>query len=60
VKGGKGMPTYDYRCLNCKKTFSIVLSIKDHEDKKAKCPKCKGKKLQQLVTTFQAKTSRKS
>ena len=54
------MPTYEYLCPKCKKKFAVMLSIKDHDARKAKCPKCGGKKLEQLITSFQAKTSRKS
>ena len=54
------MPTYEYRCPKCSKKFSVVLSIKEHDTKKAKCPKCEGKKLDQIFTTFQVKTSKKS
>ena len=54
------MPSYDYRCPQCKKKFTLMLSISDHEAKKAKCPKCGTKKLDQLITGFQVKTSRKS
>jgi putative FmdB family regulatory protein len=54
------MPTYDYRCPACKKKFSLVLSIKDHDAGKAKCPKCGDKKVEQQISLFQAKTSRKS
>jgi len=59
-KEGKGMPSYDYRCPNCKKKFTAILSIREHDAGKAKCPKCGGKKLVQLITGFQVKTSRKS
>jgi len=54
------MPTYDYRCQKCGKEFSVILSMREHDGKKAKCPKCGGKKLGQLITTFMTKTSRKS
>ena len=54
------MPSYDYRCLKCKKQFSTILSIKEHDSKKAKCPKCAGKNLEQRITSFMVKTSRKS
>jgi putative FmdB family regulatory protein len=54
------MPTYDYRCLKCNKEFSVVLSISEHDRSKAKCPKCGSKRLQQLITSFLTKTSRKS
>ena len=54
------MPSYDYRCAKCKKKFTLTLSMSEHDGGKAKCPKCGGKKLDQLITGFQVKTSRKS
>jgi len=54
------MPSYEYRCPKCNKKFSVLLSIKEHDAKKAKCPKCGGRKLEQLLTHFMTKTSRKS
>jgi putative FmdB family regulatory protein len=54
------MPSYDYRCAKCKKQFAVILSIREHDAKKAKCPKCGGKDLKQLLTSFMVKTSRKS
>jgi putative FmdB family regulatory protein len=54
------MPTYEYRCLACKKRFNLILSISEHSAGKAKCPKCNGKKLEQILSAFQVKTSKKS
>lgn len=54
------MPSYDYRCPGCKKKFTLLLSFKEHDAGKAKCPKCGGKKVEQLISTFMTKTSRKS
>ena len=54
------MPTYDYICLGCRKKFSVYLTIADHDKRKAKCPKCGSKKLQQRVEAFFAMTSKKS
>jgi putative FmdB family regulatory protein len=54
------MPSYEYRCSDCKKKFTLILSIKDHDSKKAKCPKCGSKKVEQLISQFLTKTSRKS
>lgn len=59
-KEGKGMPSYDYRCPKCNKKFTAILSMSEHDARKAKCPKCGGKKLEQLITGFQVKTSKKS
>jgi len=56
------MPTYEYKCQskNCGHTFSLVQSIREYEEKKAACPKCKGKRIKQVPSTFIANTSRKS
>ena len=54
------MPTYEFYCEKCEKSFSIVLSISEHEKKKYSCPKCKAKKLKQQVSSFQTVTSKKS
>lgn len=54
------MPTYDFRCKKCKKKFSTMLSLREHEKGKVNCPKCKGKQVEQLVTHFMTKTSSKS
>ena len=54
------MPTYEFYCEKCKKPFSTILSISEFEKKKYQCPKCKGKKLKQQITSFQTITSKKS
>jgi len=54
------MPSYDYRCPKCKKKFTAVLNIREHEAGRVKCPKCGEKKLIQLITGFLVKTSKKS
>lgn len=59
-KRGNPMPTYEFYCDKCKKAFSLVMSMSDHAKRKARCPKCKGKKLTQQITAFTAITSSKS
>ena len=54
------MPTYEYECEECKKKFSRILSIAEHGKKAVKCPKCKSKKVRQVVSSFIAQTSKKS
>jgi putative FmdB family regulatory protein len=57
---GEGMPSYEYRCPKCSKKFTLILSIGEHDAGKVKCPKCGERKVEQLITAFQVKTSRKS
>lgn len=54
------MPTYIYKCLNCKKPFEVVMSISEYEQGKVKCPKCGKKKLEQQISQFMVQTSKKS
>jgi putative FmdB family regulatory protein len=54
------MPTYDYQCEKCNKSFSRTMKISEYEKAKTKCPKCKSAKVKQRITGFQTITSRKS
>ena len=54
------MPTYEFYCEKCKKAFNVIISISDYVKKKYNCPKCKGKKVKQQISSFQTVTSKKS
>lgn len=54
------MPLYEYVCKKCNKKFGEVLTIKEHETKKIKCPVCKGDELTHIVEPFYAKTASKT
>ncbi len=54
------MPTYDYRCDKCHATFSVHLSIKEHEGHKVACPKCGSRAVKQQIRPFYAITSHKA
>jgi len=54
------MPTYSYKCTKCGKKFLEILSFKEYEEGKRKCPKCGSASVVQVLETFYAKTSRKS
>ena len=54
------MPTYDFVCEKCNKPFSVTISLYEFEKGKFACPKCKGKKVKQEITSFQTITSKKS
>jgi len=59
-QGAGDMPTYEYRCENCRKEFSRVETISQHGKKRPKCPKCGSAKVMQVFRPFFAKTSKKS
>jgi putative FmdB family regulatory protein len=54
------MPTYEFSCTACKKTFSTKLTLAEYEKGKMVCPDCGSRKLNQRVTSFYAVTSKKS
>ena len=54
------MPTYEYRCRDCHHLFDRVEPLAQHGQTRPECPKCKSKKVEQVFTSFFAKTSHKS
>jgi putative FmdB family regulatory protein len=55
------MPSYDYDCKDCRKDFLIFLSLKEMEAKpKITCPHCGSDHVEKKISTFFAKTNRKS
>jgi putative FmdB family regulatory protein len=58
--GGAAMPTYEYRCMNCKKPFEVIMSISEYEKGKVKCPKCGKRRVKQQISEFMVQTSKKS
>jgi putative FmdB family regulatory protein len=57
---GGTMPIYEYECASCGKIFTAALSLREHDEKNVVCPGCGSKKVEQLITSFIAKTDRKS
>lgn len=54
------MPAYEYQCQKCQEVFTVYLTISEHGQKKPSCPKCKGRKLTQLLGGVSVITSKKS
>lgn len=54
------MPTYEYRCQRCGKSFERSEHISEHEQARPECPKCHSREVEPVLADFYAKTSRKS
>jgi putative FmdB family regulatory protein len=54
------MPTYEYRCRECKNQFERVEALADHGHGRPQCPECKSRQVEQVFTAFFAKTARKA
>lgn len=57
---GISMPIYEYLCSKCRKKFTLLMSINEHDAKKVRCPKCKSVKVEQQFKSFFTITSKKS
>jgi putative FmdB family regulatory protein len=55
------MPAYEYACKDCEKEFTVYLSMKEYESHPTiTCPHCKSDHIERKLSSFFAKTSKKS
>ncbi|MGZ8393094.1 MAG: FmdB family zinc ribbon protein [Gemmatimonadales bacterium] len=54
------MPTYEYRCRDCHHVFDRTGPLSEHGRRRPECPQCRSKKVEQVLTSFFAKTAHKS
>jgi putative FmdB family regulatory protein len=54
------MPLYEYICKKCQKQFDELLTVKEHDTKKIRCPKCKSQDIEKVIEPFFAKTASKT
>ncbi len=55
------MPTYEYQCNDCKKSFTVYVTVAEHEkNPKPACEHCKSKKVIQQFSGVSVITSKKS
>ena len=54
------MPTYEYYCQNCDRTFDRHLSLEERDSEHVECPHCKKMNVEQILSPFVAVTSKKS
>ena len=54
------MPVYEYICKECEKEFSEVLTVKEHDTKKIRCPKCRSERVEKVIEPVTVLTSKKS
>ncbi len=54
------MPTYEYRCDDCGKSFSVEQAISAHHGRSPACPKCQSRRTAQQLSASYVKTVKKS
>ena len=43
------MPSYEYRCLNCKQRFEVYLSYDEYGKQEVQCSNCNSQKVQRTI-----------
>ena len=43
------MPTYEYRCQDCQRRFSIFMTFAEYGKKAVNCPHCKSERVQRKI-----------
>lgn len=60
-KRNTSMMTYDFRCLDCNRTFTAQQSLKDHEEHKdPQCAYCGSDHVEHVISQVNVRTSKKS
>ena len=55
------MPYYDFKCTQCRRKFTEKQTFEEHDRRKRlKCPRCGSQKVERVIGTVMAKTSKKS
>jgi putative FmdB family regulatory protein len=54
------MALYEYHCSACDRTFTVFQSVDEHGRVRVTCPQCRSSKVEQVLSSFYAKTVRKS
>ncbi len=56
------MPTYEFDCEKCGNKFTLIITMREYEKEKDRfrCPKCKSRKVKQILSPFVAKTTHKA
>ena len=57
---GVSMPTYEYHCQDCDRTFTMHQSLEERDSAPIECPHCQEENVEQVLTSFVAVTSKKS
>ena len=54
------MPSYEYRCLNCRRRFEVFMAYKDFGTRPVVCPHCKSDKVQRRIGRIRVAKSEES
>ena len=54
------MPTYEFRCLDCRKKVELFMTYKEYGKAEPRCPHCQGKNLQRKIGRIRVARSEES
>jgi putative FmdB family regulatory protein len=54
------MPTYEYRCINCNRRFSVFMTYREYGQKAVACPHCSSERVQRRIGRVRVARSEES
>ncbi len=54
------MPTYEYRCINCNRRFSVFMTYREYDQKTVTCPRCSSERVQRRIGRIRVARSEES
>lgn len=54
------MPEYEYRCMDCKKRFSLFMTYSEYGTKPVRCPRCASAQVQRKIGRIRVARSEES
>jgi putative FmdB family regulatory protein len=54
------MPTYEYRCINCNRRFSVFMTYREYGQKTVSCPHCSSERVQRRIGRVRVARSEES
>lgn len=55
------MPDYEFFCRRCQERFAAHMTMADHEQHAAECPRChRNNEVERVISHFNIQTTRKS
>ncbi|NMC52272.1 MAG: zinc ribbon domain-containing protein [Chloroflexi bacterium] len=54
------MPTYEFRCLDCRKKVELFMTYEEYGKAEPRCPHCQGKNLQRKIGRIRVARSEES
>jgi putative FmdB family regulatory protein len=55
------MPIYEFYCRHCQEPFTLIMTVKQHDEQQPKCPRChEAREVEKRIAPVHTVTTKKS